>query len=562
MKTIFFILLSIFFMTGSSFAQERIKVVDKEEQPAKLEENVETKSLTQPEKLAELAFEISEEESALSELKKKLIEEGEVLEGNNRLNQKLENLQVLRKSFEQVAVKNISLTIFKEKDAPKDWQEELALVVKPLLENLRSLTEKPRKRETLKQTILEEKIAAETALQALNSIKKLITSDDIDKAAKTQLKEIRDKWERLLKEHERKQEFATIELSTLNGTDIHWFESFKTSLYDFSRDRGLTLLIALIVALVIVFFFKALTKVIDVKRAKKKSMSNRTTYRIIAYTQKLLTIVLVVIGIMVVFYVRGDVMLLALMSILIFTAALGLRHIIPRFIEESRILLNIGKVREHELVVINGVPWRVASINVFSKLINPELKGVLRLPLEDMMNLTSRKIGNEKWFPSSIGDWVLDDDNRLYEVICQGPDAVELQSAQGSNKLVSTSDYYCSGFVNLTKSKDIRITSTFGVDYSLQSICLDEVPQKMQTAVQEYLEKANIGTKNINARVEFKEAGASSLDYLIIVNISSDASDQYYRVGRYIQQACVEVCNKENWTIPFPQMTISRAIAS
>ena len=266
-----------------------------------------------------------------------------------------------------------------------------------------------------------------------------------------------------------------------------------------------------------------------------------------------------VIGVVVVFFLRGDVLLLAISAILIVASALGLRHFLPQFLEESRILLNIGSVREHELVMYNGVPWRVASINVYSKLVNPEIKGVLRLPLSEMMNLVSRKFSDEKWFPSSIGDWVVDDEDKLYEVICQGPDAVELQSAQGTNKLVPTSSYYSAGFVNLTKSKNIRITSTFGVDYNLQSICLDKIPTKMQDAVQAYLEQSNLGTSDIKTRVEFQQAGSSSLDYLVIVNINSSASAHYYRVKRYIQQACVNVCNQEGWGIPFPQLTVHKA---
>ena len=235
-----------------------------------------------------------------------------------------------------------------------------------------------------------------------------------------------------------------------------------------------------------VFLFKSITKLIEYRRSHNKRTVNHTTYRIISHAQRILTGLFVVIGVVVVFFLRGDVLLLAISAILIVASALGLRHFLPQFLEESRILLNIGSVREHELVMYNGVPWRVASINVYSKLVNPEIKGVLRLPLSEMMNLVSRKFSDEKWFPSSIGDWVVDDEDKLYEVICQGPDAVELQSAQGTNKLVPTSSYYSAGFVNLTKSKNIRITSTFGVDYNLQSICLDEIPTKMQATVQAY----------------------------------------------------------------------------
>ena len=153
---------------------------------------------------------------------------------------------------------------------------------------------------------------------------------------------------------------------------------------------------------------------------------------------------------------------------------------------------------------------------------------------------------------------MLDCDDRLYEVINQGPDAVELQSAQKTSKIIPTSDYYTSGILNLTKSKTIRITSVFGVDYNLQSISLSEVPKKMQAAVQHHLETMELDTDDIDTKVEFRAAGSSSLDYLVIVNINSIAAKHYFRIQRYIQQACVQVCNQEGWGIPFPQITINK----
>ena len=562
MKFKLFLLLLIVCCSNIALAQKGSASVDavSEKQTKEIQKKTDKpQTLTQVERLAELANVISEEEKALADLRKKANKKDAEPELTRLIEYKVENLRVVKKSFEQIAVRGISLEVFEQEEVPETWQEELTLVVKPLLENLRGLTEKPRRRETLKQTIALEKSAAQTARLALNSIETSIAEETKDKALDSQLSRIKDKWQRLLTEAERKQELASIELTNLEGDDADWFESFKTSIKAFAQQRGLTLLIALFVSIIIVFFFRLLASFIESRR-KGKSSANRTTYRVIAYAQRLLTILFIVIGILIVFFIRGDVLLLALMSILIFASALGLRNFIPQFIEESRILLNIGRVREHELVVINGVPWRIASINVFSKLINPEIRGVLRLPLEDMKNLVSRKIGDEKWFPSSIGDWVLDDNDRLYEVNSQGPDAVELQSAQGTNKLVPSGDYYAAGFVNLTKSKGIRIVSIFGVDYSLQSICLDEVPKKMQAAVQNYLEAADIDTNDIRSRVEFNQAGASSLDYLIIVNVNSVAAKHYYRIERYIQQACVDICNKEGWNIPFPQMTISKAI--
>lgn len=467
------------------------------------------------------------------------------------------DLSVVRKSFEQIAVGGIGLDVFGANDDPRKWQEELALVIQPLLENLRSLTEKPRKRENLKRAIAMQETASLAATKALASIERVI-AEGHGRDVKKQLSLVSEKWSRLKQEADRKRELALFELASLNGENVHWFDSAKVSLTSFARERGLTLMLALIVAVLIVLFFRLLSTLIEYRRKHQNKTANRTAYRVIAYAQRLLTISSVLIGVLIVFFIRGDVLLLALTSIFVFASALGLRHLLPQFMHESRLLLNIGAVRENERVVIDGVPWRVASINMFAKLVNPDIHGVLRLPLSDLKSLKSRVIGNEKWFPSSIGDWVLDDMSNLYEVIEQSPDSIELQSAQGTNKLIPTSDYFAAGFVNLTKSKRIRITSVFGVDYNLQAIALDEVPKKIEQEVQAYLLSLTLGTDDITTRVDFQKAGESSLDYFVIVSINSVAARHYYRIERYIQQACVSVCNREGWSIPFPQMVLHK----
>lgn len=507
------------------------------------------------ERLLDLQNAIALESRGLKELLKKRRKGIEDSELESEIREAQKELTLLTKSFEQIAIGGISLDVFGLDQQPKDWQEELALVVQPLLENLRSLTNQPRKKENLKRVIeIQENtvLTADRALIAVESIK----LEKHERKVLKQLDDVSEKWQRFKQEAQRKKELASLELANLNGKNIHWFDAFKSSLLDFAKDRGLTLLLAVGVATGIALFFRLLTVLIERRRKKKIKIANRTAYRVVAYAQRLLMLILMVIGVLIVFFVRGDVLLLALTSILVFAAMLGLRNLLPQFVEESRLLLNIGAVRENERVVIDGVPWRVASINVFSKLVNPDIRGILRLPLAELKNLKSRPIGNDKWFPSSIGDWVVDDSDKLYEVIEQSPDSVELQSAQGTNKLMPTSSYYSAGFVNLTKSKRIRITSQFGVDYTLQPIALDVVPTKFKDEIQEYLIESNFGTQDIETRVEFQRAGASSLDYLVIVNISSSASAHYYRIERCIQQACVKVCNREGWGIPFPQLTV------
>ena len=555
MKNIFLILLLLLGSVHSALGQNNAATIENPLEEIAQDLSNEERRIKRLEELAKI---IKSDIKSLTNLRKKFDPEVVDIELTQLIKQKSQDLNIVRKSFEQIAIGGIDLDVFEQEELPKTWQEELTILIKPLLENLRSLTDKPRKKENLKQTINTQKSAAQTAGLAVSSIEKLLSENTAEKTVEQQLIQVKQKWANLLTEAQRKQELASIELSNLNDNDNNWFETFKSSVKGFAQDRGLTLLIAFSAAIIIILLFRFITRLIDLKRTKRKHASSRTTLRVIVYAQKLLTVFFVIVSILTVFFIRGDVLLLALMSIILFSAALGLRHFIPQFIEESRLLLNIGRVRENELVFVNGVPWRVATLNVFSKLINPEIRGIIRLPIEDMKALVSRPINDEKWFPSSIGDWVVDDQNNLYEVILQGPDAVELQSAQGTNKLMPTNQYYSAGYVNLTKSKGIRITSEFGVDYNLQSISLDEVPVKMRENIQSLLVNSDLGTDEISTRVELHQAGASSIDYLIIVNINSKAAKHYYLIGRLIQQACVDICNKEGWNIPFPQMTIHK----
>ena len=57
-------------------------------------------------------------------------------------------------------------------------------------------------------------------------------------------------------------------------------------------------------------------------------------------------------------------------------------------------------------------------------------------------------------------------------------------------------------------------------------------------------------------QVEFKAAGASSLDYQIYMILNGRTAKAYFRVQRMVQQACVDSCNREGWGIPFTQITV------
>ena len=518
-------------------------------------EPVQLEEISKSDELEELSGAIKQKAQELKSLKSKRRRDVNNAELELEIAAVTEQLETLDKSFEQIAIGSINLDILDIEEQALTWQEELALIVKPLLGNLRDLTERPRKQENLRNVIATQKKTVMQADQAISSIDRLL-ADDPSKNQAQMLRGVREKWLQSKEDAARHEQLALYQLSSMNNGGSNWLVGLKNGLLNFFRERGLTILIAVGVSLLIWLLFHGLRKIFDRRGRSSAKHASRTTYRVVAYAQKLLTALLIVVAILMVFFIRGDVLMLVITMALLFAGALGLKNLLPRFVAESRLLLNIGSVREHEQVVINGVPWRVASINIFSKFTNPEIHGTLRLPLDALKDMASRPITEEKWFPSSIGDWVLDSEKRLYEVIRQTPVVVELQSAQGTNKLIPTSDYFSAGMVNLSKSKQIRITNHFGVGYELQAIALDEVPSTLQRYVLAHLEEANLDTAQIDVRVEFEKADESSLNYIVIALLGSKASRYFYRIERTIQQACVAACNDKGWGIPFPQLTV------
>ena len=248
-------------------------------------------------------------------------------------------------------------------------------------------------------------------------------------------------------------------------------------------------------------------------------------------------------------------LLLAITLLVVFFAALGFRHTLPRYVNEIRLLLNIGPVREGERVMYQGLPMEVRSLNLFVILRNPDLEGIVRLPLSALDQLVSRPFAKtEPWFPCRAGDYVMLPDGTFGQVQRQTLEHVVLQSI-GSSVLYSSAAFLQANARNLSR-EGYAIVATFGLDYRHQAISLDTVPARLRDALIEAFRQADFGDALESLLVEFKAAAAHSLDYLIVASLNGCAASAYYRASRLVQQTCVAVCNQEHWVIPFNQLTL------
>jgi hypothetical protein len=231
-----------------------------------------------------------------------------------------------------------------------------------------------------------------------------------------------------------------------------------------------------------------------------------------------------------------------------------LRQTLPRYTAELRLLLGVGPVREGERLVLNGIPLLVESLSVYSVFRNPALEGVVRLPLHSVNGFASRPAGQEPWFPCQQGDYILLPNGSFGRVLRQTVELVEV-AVLDSNVQIRTNDFLAQNVRNLSRD-GFGIASTFGIDYQHQAICLDTVPGRLKEAIIERFERAGLKEDLEDILVEFKTAGASSLDYQIYIVLNGRAAHAYFKAQRLVQQACVETCNREGWVIPFTQITV------
>lgn len=463
----------------------------------------------------------------------------------------------LRRTLETLATGGVDSSLFvaAAPNEESDWREDVALIAQPVIDSLKELTEKPRRIAALNDVVAERQKEFETAELALDGLAPEMALEPDGDLGKTLTTLVRT-WKKRRDDAADAIEIARFQISDLQG-DKSLPQTIWETVVDFVRGRGLTLVIAVLAALSVWRGIRFLMRGYRRRLLDKSAPESRTRYRLAEYSVHALTFLLILVAVFVVFYERGDVLLLGLLILLIVGLALGIRQLLPQYVREARLLLNIGPMREAERVIYRDLPWRVESINMFTVLRNPELHGVLRIPLAEFHGFTSRPAGKDRWFPTSRGDVVLfKESNTPFEVIDQNPDTVELKELGGQIRSIPTTTFYNLTLTNLTRSGTFGVTGGFRIDYKLQDEATHGVPRILRDAVREALAHSDLAEFVRDVLVETRQAGDSALTYWIFVTMDSRAAKSFMRIERLIQGACIEACTEQGWSIPFPHLSI------
>jgi hypothetical protein len=440
--------------------------------------------------------------------------------------------------------------------AQMDLLTELVEALRPVVGALKDVTDGARRKHELKRTIEEAEQRLETSIEARTKLDRTVTalrqleaSPATTIAIEQAIIERNKHWVPTIARLENQLLVANENLQQLQDSEGGWLTSLQEKGDDITKG-ALSIVISIVVFLLVLFGLRALFRLIRGKQ-RQQTFHGRLTDIVLGS----MTLVAAVAATLVVPYSREDYVLLTLGIIIIVGTCWVLAKSAPGYVEQIRLFLNIGSVREGERILVDGLPYRVEALRFYSKLRNPELTGgTLRVPIGQLIGQRSRAAAHdEPWFPCKQGD-IVSIEGIVGRVALQTPEIVTFIERNDALRTYPTAAFLKLNPRNL--SAGFEVGATFGIDYSHQADSVDKIPELLREAILSYYANDVDAAEVVRVHVELSEAAANSLDYRVQVEFTGKAAPRYETLNRMVSQALVTACTKHGLGIPFPQLQV------
>jgi len=440
----------------------------------------------------------------------------------------------------------------------KGIQEQISELVQPVLSEMRDATAGPRELDALRKALEAAKERKRNADIVVTRIDKLLAATN-DEVLIEELQSARRIWTSRQAQANSQIAVNEVQIDYRTRDQRSIWERLSTGFSKFFKSRGMNLLFAVLAGFIGFFAIRKIYSWLRRISPVHKKDKNNFTSRISDILAMALAIIVSIGGVILVFYTRGDWLLLTLVVIFLIGVAWAGKTAVPPYLNQIKMILNLGSVREGERVIFEGLPWKVSKLGFYTTFTNSRLDGgKLRVPIRNVMEMISRPIApKEVWFPTETDDWVKLSDDTYGKTIIQTPEQVVVLRLGGSMKTYPTIDFLSLSPENL--SHGFRITVVFGIDYMHQADCTTTIPEIFQTALNAALLKEHGRDSVRSVKVEFASASASSLDYEILADFDGSLASRLNPIRRKIQSVCVDVCNENGWVIPFTQITVHQS---
>ena len=457
-------------------------------------------------------------------------------------------------NIENIAA-NTDLSLLRaNKPEPFNLQKEIFSLLEPALKEMKHATSDVRQKSKLREQITYYEQREPVTKEALENIAKLNRTTK-NKKIKKVLKKMNKNWGKQLVFIQSELQAKRLQLAKIEAQRVSFAEQSESYFRDFFQRRGWTLIQALLAIFVVLIvsqlIHKLITRTIKGYRAEHRSVHLRVTDLL----HRFFTYLFVIIGPLIVFYLEEDWVLFSLGILLLISIAWTLRSVVPRYWGQLELFLNVGPVREGERLMLNGIPWKVKNINMYSILENPVAGLSQRVDIDELVDLRSRPVEmGEPWFPCKRGDWVHLNDGIRGKVLGISIEFIQLIQRGGAVITYTMSDFLALSPKNV--SKNFRIKETIGISYSLQRQSTNEIVEILKMTLNKRAIEEGYKEDMHNINVEFELAADSSLNLVVIADFKGSVADIYMRLRRSIQRWCVDACTENGWDIPFPQLNI------
>ncbi len=474
-----------------------------------------------------------------------------LLENQNRLFK-------LETSFDEIAMggADISSPDAKKDEQKQDMQEKLLEIFEPMLVSLKRATEHPRKIEAVRAEIEKyeaKQIELSNALESLENTKGMKFSSDLQKTINTMHKRIDQ--QKVLYSHHLKA--LKTKLSEYESHEASMMDNMSDNTVAFFKGRGLNIIMAISGFVITMMFLLLIRRKVQARFEHVTNLRQIYLLRILLLLLGLFSAIMATLVALFIFYIRADWLMLTIFLLLLLGIGWSLKTYLPSFMDELKMMLNMGLVREEERVTYMGIPWKVETISMSATLRNPLLSsGEIRISLERLRALTAREvIEDEAWFPTSEGDYVLIDDDQYGRILFQSPEVVNISSNATAIKSYSTVDYLASNPINLSR-EGFAIFETIAIDHSHREQITTTIPHTLEKSLTSLLQKEAFYPHLKEIIVEYSKATRHSLELTIIAMFEGEAAENYHRIKRTLHRDSLNICNENGWLIPYSKIQI------
>jgi hypothetical protein len=228
-------------------------------------------------------------------------------------------------------------------------------LIQPLLSELKSATSDSREKENLKRILVQQESRVESATKAIANLERLLAAAPPDEVT-GRLTEMLKDWQGRLRDATNQRTVLRQQIEQREAEKLSFIDRTRGAARGFIRNRGRNLALAVVAFLFVFFCMRFLqSHFLRLNRTRRKAFATRLFNLIWNFASLILSL----IAVMAVLNLAGDWFLLSL--VLVFLIGVGWAGIktLPQFMEQFRMMLNLGAVREKERLVLDQIPWKV-----------------------------------------------------------------------------------------------------------------------------------------------------------------------------------------------------------